>query len=195
MKIKLFLIILLLCKLSFGSSIDSTAFNVDSAVLETEKGNITITFFDKEAPNHVGNFKSLVKSGFYDGKIFHRVIEDFIIQTGKAEKEDLELLNHEISKIHFRGAVGAARKDDKVNPEMKSDPTEFYICVKPKPELDGKYTIFGRIANGMDVIDEISKVTTNDKDIPTEPVKIIKVYIKKYFDKERFEYYSNQQGK
>ncbi|MDA3838229.1 MAG: peptidylprolyl isomerase [Candidatus Delongbacteria bacterium] len=188
MKIRLFLLILLLCRLIYGSSLDSTAFYVDSAVLETEKGNIMITFFEKEAPNHVINFKKLIESGFYNGKIFHRVIEDFVIQTGKTEKKDLELIDPEINKIHFRGAVGAGRKDDKVNPDMKSDPTEFYITLRPKPELDGKYTIFGRVAEGMDVVEEISKMHTNDKDFPDEPVKIIKVYLKKYFDKERYEY-------
>ncbi len=192
MKLRVLVIILALCGFLFASSLDSTAFYVDSAVLETEKGDIVITFFDKESPKHVKSFKTLVKSGFYDGKIFHRVVEDFIIQTGKAEKRDIELIEPEIKKIHFRGAVGAARKDDKVNPEMKSDPTEFYICVKSKSELDGKYTIFGRVAKGMDIVDEISKVSTNDKDFPSEPVIIKKVYMKKYFDKERFEYYSNQ---
>ena len=189
MKIRLFILILLLCRLTFGSSLDSTAFYVDSAVLETEKGDIVITFFEKEAPNHVDNFKKLVESGFYNHKIFHRVIEDFIIQTGKIKMSDLDLLDPEINKIHFRGAIGAARQDDRVNPEMKSDPTEFYICLRPKPKLDGKYTIFGRIAKGMDVVEDISKMKINDKDIPDEPVKIIKVYLDRFFDNEKYEYY------
>ena len=188
MKIRLFLLILLLCRLTYGSSLDSTAFYVDSAVLETEKGNITITFFEKEALNHIDNFKKLVESGFYNGKIFHRVIKNFVIQAGKTEKKDLELLDPEINKIHFRGAVGAARKDNNVNPEMKSDPTEFYISLRPKHELDGKYTIFGRVVKGMDIVDEISKMKTNDNNFPNEPVKILKVYIKKYFDEEKYEY-------
>ena len=183
--------ILLFYSIIYSSSLDSTAFYIDSAVLETEKGDIIITFFEKEAPNHIKNFRRLVGSGFYNGKIFHRAIEDFVIQTGKTEKKDLELLEPEINKIHFRGAVGAARQDDKVNPEMKSDATEFYISLRPKPELDGKYTISGRVAEGMDVVDEISKVPTNVKDLPMEPVKMNKVYIKKYFDKERYEYYNN----
>ena len=195
MKIRLFLLILLVCRLTYGSSLDSTAFYVDSAVLETEKGNVSITFFEKEAPNHVNNFKKLVESGFYNGKIFHRVIENFVIQTGKTEKKDLELIDPEINKIHFRGAIGAARQDDKVNPKMKSDPTEFYIALRPKPELDGKYTIFGRVAKGMDVVEGISKMKTNDNDLPNEPVKIIKVYLDRFFDSEKYEYYSNQQGK
>ena len=188
MKIRLFLLILLLCRLTYGSSLDSTAFYVDSAILKTEKGNITITFFEKEASNHVDNFKKLVESGFYNGKIFYRVIKDFVIQTGKTEKKDLELLDPEINKIHFRGAVGAARKDNNVNPEMKSDPTEFYISLRPKHELDGKYTIFGRVVKGMDIVDQISKMKTNDNNFPNEPVKILKVYIKKYFDEEKYEY-------
>ncbi|MBN2790272.1 MAG: peptidylprolyl isomerase [Candidatus Delongbacteria bacterium] len=191
MKIRLFLLILLLCRLIYGNSTDSTAYYVDSAVLETEKGNITITFFDKDAPDHVQNFKNLVNEGFYNGKLFHRIVKDFVIQTGRADKNDTELLNPEINKIHFRGAVGAARKDDKVNPEMKSDPTEFYISLRPKPELDGKYTIFGRVAEGMVVVEEISKMKTNDEDFPVEPVKIAKAYLKKYFDKEKYEYFKN----
>ena len=188
MKIRLFFLILLVCRLTYGSSLDSTAFYVNSAILETEKGDVIITFFEKEAPNHVENFKKLVESEFYNGKIFHRVIEDFVIQTGKTEKKDLELIASEINKIHFRGAIGAARQDDKVNPEMKSDPTEFYITFRPKPELDGKYTIFGRVAKGMDVVEDISKVQTNDKDLPDEPVKIIKVYLDSFFDSEKYEY-------
>ncbi|MDA3885861.1 MAG: peptidylprolyl isomerase [Candidatus Delongbacteria bacterium] len=190
MKIRLFLLILLLCRLIYGSSLDSTGFYVNSAVIETNKGSIIITFFEKEAPNHVNNFKKLVESGFYNGKIFHRVIEDFVIQTGKSDKKDLELIDAEINKIHFRGAIGAARKDDKINPEMKSDPTEFYITLRPKPELDGKYTIFGRVAEGMDLVEAISKLKTNDNDFPDEPVKIIKVYLDRYFDREKYEYYN-----
>ena len=131
----------------------------------------------------------------YNGKIFHRVIEDFVIQTGKIEKKDLELIAPEINKIHFRGAIGAARQDDKVNPEMKSDPTEFYITLRPKPELDGKYTIFGRVAKGMSIVEGISKMKTNDNDLPDEPVKIIKVYLDRFFDSEKYVYYSNQEGK
>lgn len=195
MKIRLFLLILLLCKLTFGSSVDSTAFYVDSAIIETEKGNIVITFFEKEAPNHVKNFKALVGSGFYNGKIFHRIIEDFVIQTGKTENKKLELIDAEINKIHFRGAIGAARKDDKINPKMKSDPTEFYITIRPKPDLDGKYTIFGRVSKGMDVVEKISKVKTNDNDSPYEPVKILKVYLDRSFDGEKYEYYKRTQKK
>lgn len=188
---KLFTTILLVSVFTLFCQQDSTFFKTEAAVLETEKGNITITFFDVDAPIHVANFKEKCRSGFYNEQTFNRVIENFVIQTGRTDNI-LELIDPEIKKIHFRGAVGAARKDDSVNPERRSDPTEFYITIRPKPELDGKYTIFGRVAEGMDVVEKISKVKTGKNDTPLEQVKINKVYIIKYFDKERYEWEKRQ---
>ena len=195
MEIKWIILIFVFCSLSHASSPDSTAFYVDSAVFETEKGSIIITFFENDAPIHAKNLKKLVATGFYNGKIFHRVIKNFIIQTGRTDRKDMKLLSPEIKKIHFRGAVGMARKDDKVNPELRSDPTEFYISLKPKPELDGKYTVFGRVAEGMKIVDEISMMPTDENDKPMHPVKIIRAYINRYFDVEKYNYYKNHNGK
>lgn len=156
-------------------------------VLETSLGNITIDLFEKIAPKHVNNFKNLVKSNFYDSTYFHRVIPGFVIQGGDPNTKDDNLENDgfgkpdqqtveaELSHLsHKRGILSMARKGNDIN----SATSQFFICVADVPQLDGQYSIFGKVIEGMDVVDKIVSVPRDGRDNPKEHVYILKAYIK-----------------
>jgi peptidyl-prolyl cis-trans isomerase B (cyclophilin B) len=161
------------------------------AVLKTDKGTIEIAFFPEKAPNHVQNFLDLCRSGFYDGTKFHRVIPNFMIQGGdpntrmgppdtwgmggKTNEFGNEVtLKAEFNDLHHvRGIVSMARSMD---PDSAS--SQFFICVADYPSLDGKYTVFGKVIKGMDVVDKIVNAprdTANDR--PLQPVAIEKATV------------------
>ncbi len=159
-------------------------------VIETKFGNIVIELFDEVAPKHAENFRKLVREGFYNGTTFHRVIPDFVIQGGDPLSKDNDRNNDgrggpgytlpaEIKMPHKRGFVGAARQPDNVNPEKRSNGSQFYICLKDLPHLDGNYTVFGRVIEGMEVVDKIASVPRDKRDNPIEKVEMKKVYLKK----------------
>jgi len=102
------------------------------------------------------------------------------------------MIDPEISKIHFKGALAAARTGDEVNPKMKSDKYEFYVCLKPLPDLDGKYTVFGRTVEGFDIVKKISLAKRDSLDKPVKDILINKTYLEKYFDSEKYQYYKNK---
>jgi len=158
--------------------------------METDSGIIRFTFFEKDAPEHVENFKNLVRIGYYDGKPFHRVISDFVIQAGRDSSSSYSSLEPEINRIHFKGALAAARMGDEINPARRSDGYEFYICLKPQRELDGKYTVFGRVAEGFDTVKRISEAETDGTDSPLKDILIKKTYTEKYFDAEKYGFFT-----
>lgn len=174
---------------------DSIKYTVSSAVFETDSGAMRFTFFENEAPFNTANFKNLISSGFYNGKTFHRVIPDFVIQAGRDSTSDEATIPAEINKIHFKGAVAAARTGDDVNPERRSDKYEFYVCLKPLPDLDGKYTVFGRTVEGFDTVKKISLAERDSTDDPLKEIKIKRAYLEKYFDLEKYEFYKNKTEK
>ena len=157
-------------------------------VIETDFGKIVIEFFPEVAPKHVANFKKLASSGFYDSTTFHRVIPGFMIQGGDPNSKDNDRSNDgmgqpgqptvpaEFSKMsHKRGVVSAARKGNDIN----SATSQFFICVADVPRLDGQYSIFGKVIEGMDVVDKIVSVPRDQRDNPLKKVIMKKVYIKK----------------
>ncbi|MEN3039278.1 MAG: peptidylprolyl isomerase [Candidatus Kryptonium sp.] len=159
-------------------------------VIETKFGNIVIELFDEVAPKHAENFKKLARDGFYNGTTFHRVIPDFVIQGGDPLSKDNDRNNDgrggpgytlpaEIKMPHKKGFVGAARQPDSVNPEKRSNGSQFYICLKDLPHLDGNYTVFGRVIEGMDVVEKIAQVQRDQRDNPIDRVEMKKVYVKK----------------
>jgi peptidyl-prolyl cis-trans isomerase B (cyclophilin B) len=140
--------------------------------MTTTEGPITLELFDEDAPKTVANFKKLAGEGFYDGLIFHRVIKDFMIQGGCPQGtgtggpgytfED-EINDHNI----VRGALAMA------NAGPDTNGSQFFIVTADAcPWLDGKHTVFGRVAEGMDVVDALEAVETDARDRPREPVGI-----------------------
>lgn len=152
--------------------------------LETTMGNIVVELFPEVAPNHVSSFINLVEKGFYDSLTFHRVIEGKLIQggdpngdgTGKADY----VLQAEISNLrHLPGTLAMARGHDR-----NSASCQFYICLTQLPSLDGRYTIFGQVVDGLDVARRIGEVPVKEnpamngeKSLPVDPVYIIRAYV------------------
>lgn len=155
--------------------------------LETTMGNIQLVLYN-DTPQHRDNFVKLVKEGFYDGLLFHRVIEGFMIQGGDpdsrtaapgqllGEGEAGPAIDAEIEPYirHKRGALAAAREGDDVNPERKSSSCQFYIAWGKYAHLDGKYTVYGEVTQGLDVVENINKVATDENDRPVADVRIIR---------------------
>ncbi len=147
------------------------------AVIRTAHGDMTIEFFPEAAPNHVNNFTVLARKGFYDGTTFHRVIPGFMIQGGdpNSRKADRSLhgtggpeyqLKAEFNdKPHRRGTVSMARSR---HPDSAG--SQFFICVADAPHLDGQYTVFGQVVDGMDVADKIVSRKTDQRNSPLDPI-------------------------
>ena len=134
------------------------------ATFETARGTIVADLFDEEAPDTVANFEKLANSKFYDGTRFHRVINNFMVQGGDPYSKDANdprvgtggpgyKIKAEFNKQpHVRGVVAMARSSD-----PDSAGSQFYITLAPANFLDGKYTVFGKVVSGMDVVDKIKK--------------------------------------
>jgi len=125
------------------------------AVIETNKGTIVFEFYPQDAPNTVENFVKLAKKGYYDGLTFHRVVPNFVIQGGDPKGDGTGGPGYTIkaefnSRKHETGTVAMARAMD-----PDSAGSQFYICLAPQPFLDGKYTVFGQVTQGLDVIQQV----------------------------------------
>ena len=199
-------------------------------LLETTAGNIRISLYD-ETPLTRDNFLKLTKMGIYDSLLFHRVIKDFMIQSGDTNSKhakpgqllgtgDFDYTTEAEFRLpqifHRRGVVAMAREGDDVNPERRSSACQFYIVwgkifddagiakvqeridsatqgkVKLTPEmievykttggtphLDGQYTVFGEVVEGMDVVDQIQQAKTDKNDRPLEDIRILKAIVTK----------------
>jgi cyclophilin family peptidyl-prolyl cis-trans isomerase len=156
------------------------------AVVTTGMGSFRFEFAADRAPKHVDQFIRLARQGYYDGSAFHRVIANGIIQGGdpllknpKTPKNlwgtgGLNLLPAEFSDLkHERGVVSTVRLPNKAD----SDGSQFFVCIVPQPSLDGQYTAFGRVTEGMDVVEKISRVPAGADGITETPVRIFKVAI------------------
>jgi len=147
------------------------------AVIETNLGTIKFKFYPENAPKTVDNFVQLAKKGFYDGSPFHRIVKDFVIQTGSPDGSPGGGPGYTIpaefnARKHVGGTVAMARKAD-----PNSAGSQFYICVKPAPQLDGKYTVFGQVVEGMDVVNKIAEMQTDAGSRPLERVVMERVGI------------------
>src|SRR6201986_1929708 len=147
------------------------------ATLQTNAGPIVIEFFDDDAPKTVDNFKKLAGDGFYDGVIFHRIIDDFMIQGGDPtgtgsggpgyQFED-EFNDHPVE----RGALAMA------NAGPNTNGSQFFIVTADAcPWLDGQQPVFGRVTDGMDVVDAISQMETGAADKPVDDVVIERIVL------------------
>lgn len=208
MNLKIFTF-LVLAILIFVSGCKPQGERSQEARITTAYGEITIKLYNS-TPKHRDNFIKLVKEGYYDGTLFHRVIKDFMIQGGDPSSKGAAsgsvlgggdpgyLIDAEIGAVHLRGALAAARKP---NPEKKSSGSQFYIVTGERvteqslnqvekmkgikysefqrkqylenggyPNLDMDYTVFGEVIMGMDVVDRISQVPTDERDRPAQDV-------------------------
>lgn len=153
-------------------------------VIEMENGKkIELELYPDIAPISCENFEKLVKAGFYDGLIFHRVISGFMIQGGCPDGTGMggpgwhikgEFLANGVANplSHTRGVLSMARAS---HPDSAG--SQFFIMHKDSPFLDGNYAAFGKVVSGMDVVDEIAAVQTNASDKPLQPQIMKKVYI------------------
>jgi peptidyl-prolyl cis-trans isomerase B (cyclophilin B) len=153
------------------------------AILDTSAGPITLAFNPEKAPGHVRNFLRLAQAGVFDGMAFHRVVKGFAVQTGSldsrgplSEKQQklVRTLQPEFNDIlHVKGIVSMARGDDPA-----SASTSFFIVTGPAPSLDNKYTVFGRVVDGLPVLDAIDAAPVNGETpvprIELRSVKIVK---------------------
>jgi cyclophilin family peptidyl-prolyl cis-trans isomerase len=148
---------------------------VSSATLHTNHGSIAVELFEDDAPKTVENFLKLARDGFYDGVIFHRVIPDFMIQggdpTGTGRGGPGYTFDDEFNdnKV-MRGALAMANAGPNTNGSQF-----FIVTAEATPWLDGKHTVFGRVTDGMDVVDKISSVATDSDDRPHDDVTIERV--------------------
>lgn len=156
----------------------------------TTLGTIRVKLYDN-TPKHRANFARLAFEGFYDGVLFHRVINGFMIQTGDPLSKDESqkaswgtggpgyTVPAEIVPENkpLKGALAAARRGDRANPLRESSGSQFYVVQDAQTcaQLDGQYTVFGQTVEGFDVIDKIASVSTDERDRPLSPVKIVTV--------------------
>ena len=129
----------------------------DTLTLETTKGNVVIEMRPDLAPGHVARIKELVRNGFYDGVVFHRVIDGFMAQTGDPTGTGMggsgQKLPAEFNREpHVRGTVSMARAQD-----PNSGDSQFFICFDDARFLDGKYTVWGQVTEGMENVDQIER--------------------------------------
>lgn len=150
--------------------------NATQVLLETTMGNITIQLYD-DMPITAGNFQKLVEEGFYNGTIFHRVIKDFMIQGGDPTGTGMgdpgysipdEFTDH---NRNDRGTVAMA------NAGPNTGGSQFFINLVDNNHLNDKHPVFGKVVEGMDVVDAIGKVPTGEGDRPITEVKIIRARI------------------
>lgn len=130
-----------------------------TATIKTAKGDIILELYADKAPLTVNNFVFLSRAGFYDGLTFHRVVPGFVIQggdpLGKGNGGPGYTIPAEIGLPHNKGAAAMARLSDQVNPERESSGSQFYITLDQTSHLDGAYTVFGQIVEGMPVVESI----------------------------------------
>ena len=146
--------------------------------LDTKDGRVTILLRPDLAPKHVAQIEALTKRGFYNGLVFHRVIDGFMAQTGDpigtgTGKSDLPNIPAEFSGEPFRrGTVGMARSQD-----PNSANSQFFICFTDAAFLNNKYTVVGQVVSGMEAVDKIKKGAKEDNGAVTGPDKIVKMQL------------------
>ncbi|MDC0585896.1 peptidylprolyl isomerase [Candidatus Pelagibacter sp.] len=155
-------------------------------ILKLKDGDIKIELYEDVAPNHVKRIKELADNGKYDNVVFHRVIDGFMAQTGdikfgKSDSSDFDLrragmggsdlpdLKQEFSSVpHERGTLSMARSSD---PDSAN--SQFFICFKAAPFLDRQYTVFGKVLEGMELVDKIKRGDDSNNGAVSDPDKII----------------------
>lgn len=150
----------------------------------TKFGEIKIRFYPDDAPRHVENFINLAKMGFYNGTLFHRVVPGFIIQGGDPLSKESDRTLHGTGgpgffltpepsdRPHKRGALSMAKMPRESNStrDFNDNGSQFFICLVDNSGLDRRYTVFGEIFRGIEIIDKIAAVARDERDNPLEPI-------------------------
>ena len=158
------------------------------AIMEVKYGGDTQTvmfeLFENDAPRTVGNFADNAASGAYNGLAIHRVIDSYLVQTGDPITADESARDRwgtggedksvpaEINRPHKLGAVAMARRNDRVNPEKKSNGFQFYFALGNMGNLDGQYTVFGQVVSGLEWLERISRVPADSNDCPLGRIEV-----------------------
>jgi peptidyl-prolyl cis-trans isomerase B (cyclophilin B) len=170
----------------FVSMLAPDSLEAQQAVIETAGGTIVLDLLNEVAPNHVAHFITTARAGAYDGTIFHRIVSLGIIQGGDPLSTDpaqaerygtggLGVLRFEPNdERHTRGAVSAVR----VPGDLDSAGSQFFICISDQPALDGEYTVFARVVEGLDVAQELSTRVADANGVPAERLDIVRVTIR-----------------
>ena len=145
--------------------------------LDLKDGRVVIELLPKAAPKHVARIKELVRQGFYDGIVFHRVIDGFMAQTGDPLGTGMggsgkKLAAEFNSEPHVRGTVSMARAMD-----PNSADSQFFICFADARFLDRQYTVWGKVVSGMEFVDKIKKGDPNRSGVVYNPDKIVKMQV------------------
>ena len=188
------LLVLILAAISLTTSAMAATLGPDVAIMEIRMGKekqtrqVILGLHDESAPYTVENFKTLVRKKFYNGLRFHRIFPNSFVQTGdpssrrgQTEKTGTGgpgyTLPAEIKLKHNKGAVAMARLPDKINPAKNSNGSQLYVCLTPLPKLDGQYTVFAQVLEGLDVLEAISNEPTNSDDFPLPKIVIKSIVI------------------
>lgn len=173
------------CKRTFTDAILKTTKPSMTAKYVTlqvkDYGNIKIELYRDDAPKTVENFVKLTQAGFYDCLTFHRIVKDFVVQGGDPDGTGAGgpgyTVPAEIKRKHTKGAVATARQADQVNPTKASSGSQFYIALRELPELDGEYTVFGQVVEGMDIVDKLGLLPVGPGSYPLNDVVIEKATV------------------
>jgi peptidylprolyl isomerase len=146
--------------------------------LDLKDGRVVIEMYPEKAPNHVARIKELARDGFYDGVVFHRVIDGFMAQTGDptgtgtggSDKPDLKAEFNDV--VHKKGVTSMART---ANPDSAN--SQWFIMLDSAPHLDGQYTAWGKVIEGMEYVDKIKKGSPYNNGSVTDPDKIVKLQV------------------
>ena len=176
--------------LAFGSALraDECALVSLRAGKDKQVLQFAMEFYEGDAPATVANFKKLAKKGFYKKTTIHRAFPHTLVQMGDPLSKSKDRsrvgtggpgysLQPEIRRKHTQGAVVAGRLPDKLNPARVSNGSQFFICLKPMPDYDGQYTVFGHVLWGLDTLDTLSTRTTDTNDYPTDRIEIRSIKI------------------
>lgn len=158
---------------------EQKADDLPRVVLKTSKGEVVIELYENEAPNTVANFVGLVEKGFYKNVPFHRVLEDFMAQGGDPKGDGTGGPGYTIAcecgrpdyRIHLRGTLSMAHAG------KDSGGSQFFITYRPTPHLDGKHTVFGRVLQGMEIVDKFQRVDPNAPQRDQQPDRIVEAVV------------------
>jgi peptidylprolyl isomerase len=172
------IVLILVLGIGYFKMSDNNSENV-KVVLETNQGDIVINLYG-DMPITMGNFKKLVEKGFYDGVIFHRIIPDFMIQGGDPEGTGMGGPGYNIEDefTHAGGNRNSPYTISMANAGPNTGGSQFFINLVDNNFLDTKHPAFGKVVEGMDVVDKIAAVQTGANDKPVEDVVIVRAYVK-----------------